>query len=622
MEALLNASKSIQQCISVDDLQDRLREIFSTGVTETTAEHIKLIIELRPTAVFHVPVSENENEVLENASNIDPQLGRARLFSVVPSSAVNSGQATRRINAIDTVLNQRQDDHILQKSVAKHIVSSLGEIDSSNWVVRQVSRDEQGWTFTYVCKDSKQIWDRHTSKNPAKTPVGAWSNKDGQDPVNLSRPAFDCRGSIRIAFVKSTRMISVKYDHTPMHKTVAQLLESMAPLPPEPVPAPPAAPRPPREKAPKTPKPPKPPKAPKAPKASKESSPPKTPRSSEKRQAEDGAPSHEGPRPKKRRKKKDSVAPAADGSVVPPEMPGALPIGDSSGRQYYNTQQPGGVNGIESGSTNNCPEGLVSTAGGDADARSESRGVMSVNGGVHIHSILNLPPGETARRRDAAINLLSSEGVDPQSLSPEQFNIFANQSPELQKESLAMLVKYGAERLRIVHPIKDGVNSDQSTPIQGHDRLSQPVAEGNQSQPSTPSSPLSKKSRKDKILGVARLKGLADASIATAEAESSSLATVAAATNGFRKTSKGVKGLTRGACETCRLSKGKQNCDKKKPKCSQCLELGVECRYAVAKARAGRSSIVASNTPEPSEVLEALDAQQAQEAPEASAVTE
>lgn len=65
---------------------------------------------------------------------------------------------------------------------------------------------------------------------------------------------------------------------------------------------------------------------------------------------------------------------------------------------------------------------------------------------------LNLSPEEAARRRDAATKLLADAGVDPESLSTEQFNIFANQSPDLQKESLSMLAKYGAERLRIVHP--------------------------------------------------------------------------------------------------------------------------------------------------------------------------
>lgn len=78
---------------------------------------------------------------------------------------------------------------------------------------------------------------------------------------------------------------------------------------------------------------------------------------------------------------------------------------------------------------------------------------------VH-NALLNLSPLETARRHEEASKKLRDNGIDPETLSAEQFNIFANQSPDLQLESLAMLVRYGAERLRIVHPHKD--NTSQS----------------------------------------------------------------------------------------------------------------------------------------------------------------
>lgn len=128
--------------------------------------------------------------------------------------------------------------------------------------------------------------------------------------------------------------------------------------------------------------------------------------------------------PKKRRKKKDSTASAG-------------PVGDPSERQLYN-------NGV-CGANNAQPNGDY------ADLAPQ---------------VFNLPPGELERRRDVANKLLTDAGIDPQTLSTEQFTIFANQSPDLQKDSLAMLVKYGAERLRIVHPTKDGANSEQSTPSQ------------------------------------------------------------------------------------------------------------------------------------------------------------
>ncbi|GAO15768.1 hypothetical protein UVI_02043080 [Ustilaginoidea virens] len=65
---------------------------------------------------------------------------------------------------------------------------------------------------------------------------------------------------------------------------------------------------------------------------------------------------------------------------------------------------------------------------------------------------LNVSPEEAARRRDVALKLLTDAGVGHASLTPDQFNIFANQAPDLQKESLNMIIAYGAERLQIVHP--------------------------------------------------------------------------------------------------------------------------------------------------------------------------
>ncbi|KAK3369135.1 hypothetical protein B0T24DRAFT_532926 [Lasiosphaeria ovina] len=570
MEALLGADKSNYSCGSVADLQAQLRDLLGSKVTGTRAEHIAVTLKLRATTVFDVPVTETENEVLESAANIDPLLGGPR-SSVAPASDAAGAPPTRKINAIDTLLNKPSDDHVLQKSLAKHVVASLSEVDGSNWTVREVSRNDQSWTFTYICKDSWQAWSRQNSKNPARTVIGEWTNKEGD--FNLGRPAFDCRGSLTIAFVRSTRSIDVKYDHTPIHKTVSQLIELLAPPPPEAPPLvlnrkalkepkPPKPPRPPRApKPPKKPRAPKEPKAPRPPRPPRDRNAPNTLRSGRKRRAEEnGVPGGESSQPKKRRKKKDSAAAiAADGTVMPPEMPSALPVGQLSERQLYNNDQSQDM-GTGLGGSAAYPEGLVGSAtANDTNSRSDSEAV-SVNGGVHSHSVFDLAPGEAARRRDVAIKLLNDESVDRQTLSPKQFNIFANQSPELQKESLAMLVKYGAERLRIIHPIKGDTTSGQSTPsaqMQGSPADSAPSE--------------SKKSRK-------RRSGQADASALN---EMEVEATEAAAASDKRK-------KTRGPCDTCRGRKTK--CDKKKPSCSQCLEEGLSCYYAPAKPRQSRAA--------------------------------
>ncbi|ESA42884.1 hypothetical protein GE21DRAFT_5820 [Neurospora crassa] len=538
MEALLGASNSNPSCGSILELREQLRSVFSTKVTEKRAEHVSVTLELRSTSVFHIPVTEPENEQLEQAASIDPSLGGAQ-SSVAPASGeggangnVNGNQPTRQINAIDALINQPSDDHVLQKSVAKHIITTLGEIDGSSWAVRQVSRGEQGWTFGYICKDSWQAWSRQNAKNPGRAVIGEWSQKpDSMDAVNLSRPAFDCRGSVTVAFVKGRKVIEVKYDHTPLHKTVGQLIELLVPPP---------APREPKHalqrrepKKPKEPKPPKPPKPPKQPKPPKDPNAPKPPR--KKRPAGEGG-AGDGTQPKKRRKKKDAAAVGPDGSILPPEMPGALPVGESSERPLYNSHAGGDTqNGYST-----YPEGLVGQAPAAADE------------GVHVHSILNIPPAEAARRRTVAIDLLESGGIDPKTLSPEQFNIFANQAPELQQESLDMLKRYGAERLRIVHPDKE----------QGDGAQAAPATQAATAPSTAPINPLKKKSKKKKSGVVDSEEGVA-------------------ASGGKKKKKKNKEKLTRGKCDPCRDRK--IPCTKEKPSCSQCTTSGLQCHYALER---------------------------------------
>jgi len=173
-------------CASIIDLQDRLRVEFASKVADTSAHHIAQVFEVRPNVIFHIPVTENENEALENAAAVDPLLGGAR-SSAVPPSVTNSGHPVRRINALDALTNQPTDDNVLQKSVAKHIISAVSEVDQGSWVIRTIARTDQGWAFTYICKDSVQAWTRQTAKTSAKLPIGAWTGKDGQDPVNLCK---------------------------------------------------------------------------------------------------------------------------------------------------------------------------------------------------------------------------------------------------------------------------------------------------------------------------------------------------------------------------------------------------------------------------------------------------
>lgn len=204
---------------------------------------------------------------------------------------------------------------------------------------------------------------------------------------NTARPAFDCRGSVIIAFAKSSRVITVKLEHTPLHKTVAELAELFKPPPP----------------------------LPRAEAARRKDG------GSRKRKSEAGGAGVAEGSPTKRRKKATKTGEqTADGEQAPkPKKPRAP-----------------------------RPKKPKKNAGAQPEADDNNS------------ALLNLSPLETARRQEEASKKLRDSGIDPDTLSAEQFNIFANQSPDLQMESLAMLVKYGAERLRIVHPNKD--NTPQS----------------------------------------------------------------------------------------------------------------------------------------------------------------
>jgi hypothetical protein len=179
MEAFFDAPSGGHSCASVVDLQQHLQHLLQTKVTPTKADHISITFELRSNVVFAIPLTENESASLEAGAGIDPSLTGGLANG-------NSEETIRNFNALDTVLNQSQTDNLVQRIVAKHIMSIIGETDQSQWMLRSMTRGTQGWTFTYSCKDSWQMWEKEKAKNPPKTVVGEWSNKDGQDPVNMS----------------------------------------------------------------------------------------------------------------------------------------------------------------------------------------------------------------------------------------------------------------------------------------------------------------------------------------------------------------------------------------------------------------------------------------------------
>ncbi|KAI8153681.1 hypothetical protein K4K49_012978 [Colletotrichum sp. SAR 10_70] len=469
-----------------EDLPAQLQQDLETKRTPTRCEHVSVTLDVPSTVEFAIRESDGDAQ-----ENIDPALSGFRSQTV-------EGQQVKIVRAYDAIIQQPHDNPATQRAVAKHIVALLSTVDQSNWVVREVSRGPYGWTFTYMCKDSMAMWNRQNGKTASKSLIGEYSQQE-LDPVISGRPAFDCRGTLTIAFSKNSRTINVKYEHSPLHKTVGEMIEHFRPLPPAPPPVP------------------------LIPAGDKK----KTPRKRKVEYNEDGTPKE----PKRKRK---SAAVNEDGTPAQPKKK------------------------RKKKSDANAAEASADGAGA-ADSTVMTKADAAVQSNLHSQANLNVPPAEAARRREVAIRMLSDNGVDPETLSTEQFSIFANQSPDLQKESLSMLVKYGAERLRIVHPNDAAASSStsaSSTPPQPA-VLEEPAAS---SESETPTKAKKKASRKSKT---------------TTELEEE----LVPAPEGTP-----MKMISRGSCIGCRI--GKLKCDRTKPTCDVCEEEGRDCQYPLVKSAA------------------------------------
>ncbi|KAI8285101.1 hypothetical protein K4K60_001460 [Colletotrichum sp. SAR11_57] len=469
-----------------EDLPAQLQQDLETKRTPTRCEHVSVTLDVPSTVEFAIRESDGDAQ-----ENIDPALSGFRSQTV-------EGQQVKVVRAYDAIIQQPHDNPAMQRAVAKHIVALLSTVDQGNWVVREVSRGPYGWTFTYMCKDSTAMWNRQNGKTASKSLIGEYSQQE-LDPVISGRPAFDCRGTLTIAFSKNSRTINVKYEHSPLHKTVGEMIEHFRPLPPAPPPVP------------------------LIPAGDKK----KTPRKRKVEYNEDGTPKE----PKRKRK---SAAVNEDGTPAQPKKK------------------------RKKKSDANAAEASADGAGA-ADSTVMTKADAAVQSNLHSQANLNVPPAEAARRREVAIRMLSDNGVDPETLSTEQFSIFANQSPDLQKESLSMLVKYGAERLRIVHPNDAAASSStsaSSTPPQPA-VLEEPAAS---SESETPTKAKKKASRKSKT---------------TTELEEE----LVPAPEGTP-----MKMISRGSCIGCRI--GKLKCDRTKPTCDVCEEEGRDCQYPLVKSAA------------------------------------
>ena len=177
---------------------------------------------------------------------------------------------------------------------------------------------------------------------------------------------------------------------------------------------------------------------------------PRGPRGPYKKRKADGQPEGEARRKSKKKKSGEAAEAGATGETAAND--------DGAANGDVDGTTDGTTNGTPNATPNETPNGKPRRKRPYKKSQADDVGAGSddaASPGAPALISLNLPPGEAARRTDVANKLLQEAGIDPQTLSQEQFGIFANQSPELQRESLSMLINYGAERLRIVHPNKD-----------------------------------------------------------------------------------------------------------------------------------------------------------------------
>ncbi|KAF7546578.1 hypothetical protein G7Z17_g8327 [Cylindrodendrum hubeiense] len=550
-------------CNSVDDLQLHLRRFLDAKTAPNRAEHVSMILELRATVQFTIALPGTENDNDDASNNIDPALGGGNSTTAPGDQA--GEPPSRVVVASEALMNQPQEDPSLQRSVATHIIEALGAVDGSTWAVRDMSRGAQSWKFTYACKDSFQQWSRQHAKHLAKAVVGEYSQRE-LDPTLSSRPAFDCRGTVIIDFDRNRRAITVKYDHTPLHKTVAELSEYFKPAPRE------LGPGAQRQLQQKT--------------LQQKALQQKTP----KKQRPDKRAQDELGNARKRKKKNDgeSQAMLSRMSIMAPPGNSVSVLEDGQPQpasSYSQVPQPQDAgSGQHQQASSDYPEDLL---GGESvqptsQPQAQKAGSQPPTGPTLP---VKISPAEATRRRDAAMAMLSRAGVPPESLSADQFTIFSNQSPDLQKESLGMLVKYGAERLRIVHPENKGGSN-----------VAQANASPGQSSVPNPSGPMTTKEL------VPQGGGSSDADTAGGSAANAGddgpTTTPGPTTTGRRKLAK-----SRNACYTCKGRKVK--CPRERPTCSECSSQGLVCEMPPYFPRTKKKKAKAKATDELGEDEEA-----------------
>ncbi|KAG6208400.1 hypothetical protein E4U35_008480 [Claviceps purpurea] len=426
-------------CLSVAELEERLRNTIREKKTEVRAERINNVFNIAGTVEFTINATQTQTPN-NGPVAIDPMLRGAE-----PMDVDMENQSQSRIyTALSILRSQPSSNPSVQQAVATQIVAAASAADSSSWILHHTELTTIGWTFTYLCEGSTTVWNMRNQRK-VRVIVGDFSKRD-PNPLLMSRPAFDCKGRLIISFPRKERKIIVRYDHMPLHMTVADHMEFTKPPPmigPQ-----------------------KPSKAilievnrqaqKEAASAKRRAS-----RLAKKQEAmeaqeaaiRDGIASPEKPR--KERQSKDIEA--AEVSLVDqasPAMDDADVIQLQQAISHEDEQVENAIAPAVTPTEHPVSEALIPNVTPEEEQVENAIApvVTPTQPPPSKGLILNVTPEEAERRMDVALKMLAEAEIDSATLSADQLTIFANQAPNLQKESLNMLITYGAERLQIIHP--------------------------------------------------------------------------------------------------------------------------------------------------------------------------
>ncbi|KAG5997672.1 hypothetical protein E4U52_003400 [Claviceps spartinae] len=211
-------------CLSVAELERRLRNTIQEKKTEVRAERINNVFNIAGTAEFTINATQTQTPN-NGPVAIDPMLRGAEPMDVDMDNQAQSVIYT----ALSILRSQPSSNPSIQQAVATQIVAAASAADSSSWILHHTELTTMGWTFTYLCESSTTIWNMR-NQHKVKVIVGDFSKRD-PNPLLMSRPAFDCKGRLIISFPRKERQITVRYDHMPLHMTVADHMEFTKPPP-------------------------------------------------------------------------------------------------------------------------------------------------------------------------------------------------------------------------------------------------------------------------------------------------------------------------------------------------------------------------------------------------------